>query len=210
VGLVSVGAFRRQFENFFGSTVFPATPEFLSVHGLPAAEYGRFDVATQYNLPAIVHIEGLDFQYRQALTFLPAWARGVQVIASGASQRIAGVEADNFNGLIPRTASVGLVLTRPRFNVRANWTYQSERKLAQINGLSVGPGTFTYATPRRLVDVNAEFNLTRRLSVFGNIRNWGDEPEDFERRGPLTPDRARFRQSDRYGALWIFGLRGNF
>ena len=47
-------------------------------------------------------------------------------------------------------------------------------------------------------------------SFFGNLRNAGDEPEDFERRGPQTPDRARFRQSDRYGALWIFGLRGNF
>ncbi len=210
VGLVSVGAFRRQFENFFGSTVFPATPEFLAVHGITAAEYGRFDVATQYNVPGAVHIQGLDFQYRQALTFLPAWARGVQVIASGATQRISGAEADNFSGLIPRTASVGLVLTRPRFNLRANWTMQSERKLAQINGLSVGPGTFTYATPRRLLDVNAEFNLTRRVSVFGNIRNLTDEPEDFERRGPQTPDRARFRQSDRYGALWIFGLRGTF
>ena len=210
VGLVSVGAFRRQFENFFGSTVFPATPEFLAVHGITAAEYGRFDVATQYNVPGAVHIQGLDFQYRQALTFLPAWARGVQVIASGATQRISGAEADNFSGLIPRTASVGLVLTRPRFNLRANWTMQSERKLAQINGLSVGPGTFTYATPRRLLDVNAEFNVTRRVSVFGNIRNLTDEPEDFERRGPQTPDRARFRQSDRYGALWIFGLRGTF
>jgi iron complex outermembrane receptor protein len=210
VGLLSVGAFRRQFENFFGSTVFPATSEFLEVHGIAAAEYGRFDVATQYNVPGAVHIQGLDFQYRQALTFLPAWARGVQVIASGATQRISGAEADNFSGLIPRTASVGLVLTRPRFNVRVNWTMQSERKLAQINGLSVGPGTFTYATPRRLLDVNAEFNITRRVSVFGNIRNLGDEPEDFERRGPQTPDRARFRQSDRYGALWIFGLRGTF
>ena len=47
-------------------------------------------------------------------------------------------------------------------------------------------------------------------SFFGNLRNAGDEPEDFERRGPQTPDRARFRQSDRYGALWIFGLRGTF
>ena len=210
VGLVSIGAFRRQFDNFFGSTVFPATPEFLAVHGISAADYGRFDVATQYNLPAVVHIQGLDFQYRQSLTFLPSWARGVQVIASGATQRISGVEADNFSGMIPRTASVGLVLTRQRFNLRANWTMQSERKLAQISGLSVGPGTFTYATPRRLLDINAEFNATRRVSVFGNLRNAGDEPEDFERRGPQTPDRARFRQSDRYGALWIIGLRGNF
>ena len=210
IGLVSVGAFRRQFENFFGSTTFPATPEFLEVHGIPAAEYGRFDVATQYNLPAVVHIQGVDFQYRQSLTFLPAWARGLQVIASGATQRISGAEADNFSGLIPRTVSAGLVLTRPRFNVRATWTMQSERKLAQITGLSVGPGTFTYATPRRIIDLNAEFNATRRLSVFANLRNLGDESEDFERRGPQTPDRARFRQSDRYGSLWIIGLRGNF
>ncbi|MFM1747274.1 MAG: hypothetical protein RLZZ188_940 [Verrucomicrobiota bacterium] len=210
IGLVSVGAFRRQFENFFGSTTFPATPEFLEVHGIPAAEYGRFDVATQYNLPAVVHIQGVDFQYRQSLTFLPAWARGLQVIASGATQRISGAEADNLSGLIPRTASAGLVLTRPRFNVRATWTMQSERKLAQITGLSVGPGTFTYATPRRIIDLNAEFNATRRLSVFANLRNLGDESEDFERRSPQTPDRARFRQSDRYGSLWIIGLRGNF
>ena len=118
--------------------------------------------------------------------------------------------SDNFSGLIPRTASAGFVLTRPRFNVRATWTMQSERKLAQITGLSVGPGTFTYSPPRRIIDLNAEFNLTRRVSAFTNLRNLGDEPEDFERRGPQTPERARFRQSDRYGALWIFGLRGNF
>jgi TonB-dependent receptor len=210
VGLVSIGGFRRQFENFFGSATFPATPEFLAIHGISAADYGRFDVATQYNLPATVHIAGLDVQYRQSLTFLPAWARGVQVMASAATQRITGAEADNFSGMIPRTASAGLVLTRPRFNVRLNWTYQSERKLAQITGLSVGPGTFTYATPRRLLDLNVELVVTRHLSLFGNIRNLADEPEDFERRSAQTPDRARFRQSDRYGALWIFGVRGTF
>ncbi|MBL9199884.1 MAG: TonB-dependent receptor [Opitutaceae bacterium] len=208
VGVISIGAYRRQFENFFGSTVFAATPEFLEIHGVSFADYGRYEVATQFNLPATVHMSGVDFQYRQALTFLPAWARGLQVIASGAAQRITGVEADNFSGMIPRTASVGVVLTRPRFNVRLNWTYQSERKLAAITGGSVGPGTFTYATPRRLLDLNAEFNVTRRLALFANLRNLGDESEDFERRGPDTPAYAKFRQSDRYGGLWIFGVRG--
>ena len=64
------------------------------------------------------------------------------------------------------TAMVGFVLTRPRFNVRATWTMQSERKLAQITGLSIGPGTFTYAPARRLLDFNAEYQLTRRLALF--------------------------------------------
>lgn len=210
VGLVSLGAFRRQFDNFFGSTVLTPTPEFLAIHGLDPAEYGRYDVATQYNVTGVVHMEGLDFQYRQALTFLPVWARGLQILASATAQRALGEEADNFSGFIPRTASAGLVFTRAKYNVRLNWTYQSRRKLAQITGGSVGPGTFTYATPRRLIDLTGEYQLTPRLALFGNIRNLKDEPEDFERYGPATPGYAKFRQSDRYGALWIFGLRGNF
>jgi hypothetical protein len=112
--------------------------------------------------------------------------------------------------MIPRTASAGISLTRAKFNLRLNWTFQSRRQLAAITGGSVGPDTFTFATPRRLIDATGEYHLTKKLSAFANIRNLTDEPEDFERRGPLTPAYAKFRQSDRYGALWIFGLRGNF
>jgi hypothetical protein len=155
-------------------------------------------------------MQGVDVQYRQNLTFLPGWARGFQVTASGANQKITGTESGNFSGMIPRTASVGLALIRPTFNLRFNWTWQSRRKLAQITGASVGPGTFTYASPRRLLDLTGEYHLTRRFSLFGNLRNLTDTPEDFERWGPQTPGYARFRQSDRYGALWIFGVRGNF
>ena len=210
IGLISVGAYRRQFENFFGNTTLASTPEFLAIHGLDAAEYGLFDVRTQYNVAGTVHMDGVDLQYRQALTFLPSWARGIQIFASGVSQRMTGAEADNFSGMIPRTASAGISLTRTKFNLRLNWTYQSRRQLAAITGGSVGPDTFTFATPRRLIDVTGEYQLTKKVSAFANIRNLTDEPEDFERRGPQTPAYANFRQSDRYGALWIFGLRGNF
>jgi TonB-dependent receptor len=208
-GLISVGAYRRQFDHFFANTVLPATPELLAIHGVDFDEYGRYEVATTYNVASVVHMQGLDLQYRQNLTFLPGWARGLQVTASGATQKITGLEADNFSGMIPRTASVGLAFIRPQFNLRFNWTFQSRRKLAPITGASVGPGTFTYAAPRRLVDLTGEYQLTRRFSLFGNIRNLADTPEDFERWGPQTPGYARFRQSDRYGALWIFGVRGN-
>jgi TonB-dependent receptor len=208
-GLISIGAYRRQFQNFFGSTVLDATPELLAVHGL-GPEYARYEISTQYNVDGIVHMSGVDLQYRQALTFLPVWARGVQVFASAASQHITGTEADNFQGMIPRTYSAGVVYDRGPINVRFNWTYQGRRRVAQITGASVGPGTFTYGSPRSLLDLNAEYRLTRNLALFGNLRNLTDEPEDFERWGPQTPAYARFRQSDRYGALWIFGIRGNF
>ena len=39
VGQLSVGAFRRDFENFFGATTFTATPEFLALYSLHPALY---------------------------------------------------------------------------------------------------------------------------------------------------------------------------
>ncbi|MEY2878385.1 MAG: hypothetical protein RLZZ15_765, partial [Verrucomicrobiota bacterium] len=81
VGQISVGAYRRHFQNFFGATVFTATPEFLALYGLDAGEYGAYEVSTQRNLTETVRMEGLDLSYRQALTFLPHWARGLQVFA---------------------------------------------------------------------------------------------------------------------------------
>jgi hypothetical protein len=52
--------------------------------------------------------------------------------------------------------------------------------------------------------------LTRNFALFGNIRNLRDTPEDFSRDGPEMPDVAKFRQRDRYGALWIFGVKSTY
>jgi hypothetical protein len=66
------------------------TPEFLGLYGLDPAVYGGFDVATQYNLPTPVRMTGIDLNYKQALTFLPPWARGVQVFANASTLRATG------------------------------------------------------------------------------------------------------------------------
>jgi iron complex outermembrane receptor protein len=210
VGLVSIGAFRRDFENFFGSTVFAATPEFLSLYNLDPATYGAFDVATQYNIPASVRMEGYDVAYKQALTFLPEWARGVQVFANGAVQRGTGEAVDNFSGFIPKTASWGISLNRPSYSLKVNWNYKSKHRRLPITGASIPPGTYVFGSKRLFVDIIAEYKLTSHFALFGNIRNLGDTPEDFARDGPGIPDVAKFRQRDRYGALWIFGLKGTF
>ena len=52
VGLVSVGAFRRDFENFFGNTSSPRRPEFLALYDLDAAHIRRVTMSRRnYNLP---------------------------------------------------------------------------------------------------------------------------------------------------------------
>lgn len=211
VGQISLGAFRRDFENFFGNTVFNATPEFLALYNLDPATYDDYDVATQYNLPSTVRLTGLDFSYKQALTFLPRWARGVQVFANGSAQRATGEASENFAGYIPRSGSWGVSLTRERYNVRANWNYRGRQRRGIVaSGPSIDPGTYNWGAKRLYIDVLGEYYFKKRFAVFANLRNVGNATEDVDISGPSTPEEAQFRQRTDFGALWTFGVKGTF
>ena len=213
VGQISVGGFRRDIKNFFGGTVFNATPEFLALYGLDPALYDKFDVTTQYNLPGKVRLTGVDFSYKQALTGLPAWARGVQVFANASAQRVTGdtTATANFAGYIPRSGSWGVSLTRPSYNLRINWNYRGRQRRALVaTGASIEPGTYNWGSKRLYIDVSGEYSLTRRFALFTNLRNLNDATEDAEISGPSTPAHAQFRSRLDFGSLWTFGLKGTF
>ena len=210
-GQVSIGGFRRDIKNFFGSTVFRATPEFLSLYGLEAETYGDCEVSTQRNLPGNVRMTGLEFEYRQALTFLPHWARGVRVFANGTALRATGEASDNFSDLMPRSASWGASLTRSQFTLRLNWNYQSRRRLGVVaTGRSIEPGTYNWSSMYQPLDLQAEYYFLKRFAVFANLRNVTGEPIDTEVAGPSTPAPAQFRQRNDIGSLWTIGLKGTF
>jgi iron complex outermembrane receptor protein len=214
VGQLSVGAFRRDFENFFGSTTFASTPEFLELYGLDPAVYGIYPVATQYNISDGVRMQGINVNYKQALTFLPTWARGITVFANGSAQRLLGPAASNFPGFVPRTASWGASLTRARYSLRANWNYRGHQRRAAIANpgpnTSIEPGTFTYWSKRLYLDLNAEVTVYKRFALFAALRNVGDAPDDIQVYGPSTPEHAQFRQRIEFGSLWTFGIKGTF
>ncbi|WP_414661729.1 TonB-dependent receptor [Horticoccus sp. 23ND18S-11] len=213
VGQISVGGFRRDITDFFGGTVFNATPEFLALYGLDPALYDKFDVTTQQNLPGKVRLTGVDFSYKQALTGLPSWARGVQVFANASAQRVTGdaTATANFAGYIPRSGSWGVSLTRPGYNVRINWNYRGRQRRGIVaTGASIEPGTYNWGSKRLYIDVSGEYSLTRRIALFTNLRNINDATEDTEIHGPSTPAHAQFRSRLDFGSLWTFGLRGTF
>jgi hypothetical protein len=211
VGQVSVGAFRRDIENFFGNTVFAPTPAFLTLYGLDATAYESYDVATQENIPGTVRMTGFDVSYKQALTFLPHWARGVQVFANGSSQRAIGPAASNFAGYVPRSGSWGVSLARERFNLRVNWNYTGrQRRGASAAGASIEPGTYTWGLKKLNIDVQGEYYFWKRIALFASLRNVGAAPEDIEISGPSTPALAQFRSRQDFGSLWTFGLKGTF
>jgi TonB-dependent receptor len=212
VGQISVGAFRRDFRNMFGSVVFQANPEFLAYYDLDPELYEPYFVSTNYNVPGLVRMEGTEFDYKQSLTFLPPWARGVQVFANLTAIRATGDATASFSGYQPRVYNWGVSLTRPQFNVRMNWNYRGVRRgsLIAASARSIEPGTFNWISKRLYIDLNGEFKLSRHLWLFGSLRNLGDATEDTERRGPNTPPHAQFLSREDFGSLWTFGLRGTF
>ncbi len=211
VGQISLNAFRRDFKNFFGGTRFPATPEFLALYDIDPDLYGAFDVQTQYNVPGTVRMEGSSLNYRQALTFLPHWARGVQVFGNVSTQRRTGALVGNAGfDFFPRSGSWGVSLTREKFNVRFNWNYRGKRRGAAVTGAGLPEDNYTWIPERLTLDAQAEVFIYKRIALFGSLRNVTNEPEDTHIYNDLTPGVARFRNRIDYGALWTFGLRGTF
>jgi TonB-dependent receptor len=210
VGQVSVGAFQRDFKNFFGSTTFAATPEFLSLYDIDPDTYGRFNVATQYNVPGKVRMTGCEFDYKQALTFLPSWARGVQVFANATAIRATGDDGANFAGYVPRSFNWGASLTRQKYNLRMNWNYRGLARGDPVTGRSIQPGTFNWTSKLLFIDVQGDYVLRKGLTVFAALRNISDTPNDTKIYNPATPLVARFRQRTYYDSLWSFGVKGTF
>jgi outer membrane receptor for ferrienterochelin and colicin len=211
VGNFSVGAFRRDFENFFGDITFPATPEFLALYDLDPETYGAYPVATQHNVQTTVRMTGLEFEYKQALTFLPHWARGVQVFANANALRTQGAGAANFSGFTPRTYNWGVSLSREKYTLRANWNYRGAQRGAEVTGRSIEPGTYNWNAKQLNVDLQADYRFSRTVSLFAAIRNFGDSaPTDQKIFGPSTPLHARFRSREEVGALITFGVKGTY
>jgi TonB-dependent receptor len=210
VGQISVGAFRRQIEGFFGATRFDATPDFLALYNLDPDIYDPYEVVTQRNLDSTVRMQGIDFSYKQALTFLPRWARGVQVFANGSAQRLLGDETASLAGFISRSGSWGVSLTREKWNARVNWNYRGRQRNARVTGVGLEPGTFNYSGKRLYIDVLGEWYFWKRVGLFANLRNIGAATEDTEILGPSTPAHAQFRQRIDYASLWTIGVKGTW
>ncbi|MSU48389.1 MAG: hypothetical protein EXS37_04730 [Opitutus sp.] len=209
VGTLSAGAFRREFKNFFGATVFPATPEFLALYDLDPATYGNDRVSTQFNIADTVRMDGYNVSYKQTLTFLPFWARGTQIFANGNIQRATGTATSNFS-FSPKFANWGVRFNREKFEMRANWNYRGRQRLAAVTGRSIGPATYTWSVARTYLDLSGEYSVGKNMAIFAKFRNVGDATEDIEISGPATPSVARFRQREDFAGIWTFGFKGSF
>jgi hypothetical protein len=147
-----------------------------------------------------------------ARTFLPHWARGVQIFGNLSSQRALGDATANFAGFIPRSGSWGASLTRDRVKLHLNWNYRGRaRRGAVATGSSIEPGTYQWGNTRLVTDLIVEYRVWKRVAVFANLRNLTHAYDELEIAGPSTPEVARLRQVNAdFGSLWTMGVKGTF
>ena len=102
------------------NTTSPVTAEFLAAYSLDEQTYGQYPVATQSNNPANVRMTGLEVNYRQTLTFLPAWARGFSTFVNATISQSEGPNAADFTPFAHKNINWGLSYVRRAFQFRYN------------------------------------------------------------------------------------------
>ncbi len=211
-GVLSTRVYRRDIADFWGTALVPATNDLLEPYGIDPADYGEalgYMVSTRRNVGS-ARVSGAEFDYRQNLTFLPHWVRGLTVFGNLTLQHLQGSDDASFSGFVGRTINWGVTFSRERFTVRLAVNLRGLVKQNQVTNAGTEPGTFIYLMPRNSADFNAEYRFTRKLSVYVSGRNVNEAVDDTVRYGPSTPsDRIIAGRVD-YGATWYFGVKSTF
>lgn len=215
--LVSLGVFRKDITDFFLAT--PATPvdaDFYETYGIDSAPYlatGRTYTYTTKSNGGSARIDGVEMNFRQSLSFLPHWARGVQVFGNVTQLRLRGSTTADFSQFIRRSINWGVSLSRPRYSVKLNWNYRGTQRLGAISSTAtngVEPGTYNYFKARLTLDATADISLSKKLGLFLSARNITNEPIIRQAYGPSTPDYAKNVRVEDYGVQFNIGVRGTF
>jgi TonB-dependent receptor len=210
-GIGSIGVFRKSVKDFFGSISTAATPELLETHGLENdPSLLTYQINTRTNA-GDAQIDGLELSYRQALTFLPHWARGLQVFVNYTKLNLGGNNTADFSGYNPKSIGGGINFFRGRFAIKGTISYLGDvRTGAVAASATVAPNTFNYQAKRTRIGVNATYSLTRRYSLYASVVDWGGFLQDLQRYSPTTPDYAKPTRWQELGYYTNIGVRGTF
>jgi iron complex outermembrane recepter protein len=206
-GIISLGVFRKEVTDFFGSATRMATAADLERFGLDSS-YAGWDVRTRFNIPGTARVNGAEVNLRQSLERLGRWGRHLAVFANGTKLWIGGTERSPFTQSAPESFNFGLSVSRKPLLFMAKWNYRGRQRGTEIP--SLGPDAFEYEEARQTLDLNLEYHWSRRISLFANAQNVFNEPIVTLRRGSETPAYAQRMLTSVTGATFAVGLKGTY
>lgn len=210
-GFGSIGVFQKSIRNFFGALTTDATPALLEQHGLEG-EPGllNYMISTRMNA-GDAKITGVEFGYRQSLTFLPRWARGFQVFVNATKLNLGGGNTADFTGYNPESVAGGINFVRPRFFIKGTISHLGDtRRGAIARSATVPADTFNWQAKRTRIGINAQVSLTRRYSVYASVVDLGGFVQNQQRYAPTTPDYAKGQRWQELGYYTNVGVRGTY
>lgn len=205
-GVISVGAFKKDLSNFFGSVVKIADAADVARLGLDP-NYVGWDLSTSVNV-GDARVSGMEFNFSRPLTGLTSWGRYFTVLANATQLHLEGPENSSFSRFVPKSANLGVTFTKRPWIVMLKWNYRGRQRNSVQT--SIGPGGFEYYDSRYNLDVNAEYQFSRRFTLFVNARNITNVPQVLERYSADTPDYSHIYRREEFGVQFAFGLKGTF
>lgn len=195
VGTLSVGVFQNTISNIRNTFEFEE-PEDFARFGLDPNEYPGYVIRSTLNGSGTRRFRGMEFEYRQSLSFLPGVLGGFNVFANYtrnyADQRR--------GGLVPHQISGGTSYGWKRLSASARVVWTPDTPWTQ-NIVQ------QYRAERLLLDLSASYRVTDRITVSLSGRNITNEPH---RRVEDRPEGRIVANEEFYGTAWSMSIRGTF
>ena len=205
----SLSLFKKDINNFFIQTQTPATLEQLENFGL-SDDYIDYLITTKTN-GGNASIEGYEASWRQALYFLPAWAKGFSTFANWTISHVSGQNAADFTPFAHKNINWGLAYVRRGFSFRWNVAYTYKVTGALVAASATVPvGTASYVAPQVTQDWSFDYRFAQRFTVYGGARNFNGANKRTERTGSGAPAWTRPQTYQNFGTMVTLGLRTQF
>lgn len=204
-GVVSVGYFRKDIKDYILTTD-------IGVVGVGRGNgfegsYEGFALLAARNAGK-AEVSGWEFEYRQQLTFLPAWLQGFAVSANFTLLETEGnfggteVRSDKqVAGFIPRTGNASISYSHGRFRWNLLYNYTGN----YLNTFSTTPQRNIYRAERELVNAGMSYQWKPSVSFFLDVTNIFNEPQRT-----YIGYESRLQRIIYAGQAITFGVNGRF
>ena len=180
-GIFGINAFRKSIDDL----IFTVTRTIGPDDGF-ARSYDGWTLVTTGNV-AWAWVKGIEFDYRQPLTFLPGVFNRFGVFGNltllktlGNYSTPDGSITSNIPGFVPKMINAGISYSGKNLSCRVLMQYQAER-LSSWDPQTTEAWRYTEADTS--VDVTSSYRLTKRFSLFVNISNlFESQPMQFQAR----------------------------
>jgi TonB-dependent receptor len=223
-GKLSASYYTKKIDNFSDTLITTSTsPEFpvlLNSLGLDPTDYQDWELRTSVNGLGTGKVNGWEFEVQQDLRILPwlgTWGRHVNLFATYSRTHRSESNTTRISArpAASQLATGGINVSLHRLSVSMKATWRDLTYTGSVGNYTIGGTTYVlgqYTPSQTKVDLNLNYQLTRRYSLFltgRDIFNTGSRSERFDL-GGIYPAYAHWDDIREFGTEFTVGVKAVF